>query len=283
MTKPELKTQNDLKNLLQSFKQATEFWIQSININKFDEINGFTTTTIDNPQQELIKLIKLIKAHTTKVGIIFKPTNLFKDPNVAYNTLEELSETLVLTISIINQLENEQQEEEEAEANKEQKKISKISKIFYDEIIDQIKLLFSSIIELNQELIIIINNENEKDKTNEDGEDNDDDDDAGRLISVGKIWSNCDSLDQLLNEGDLGLLTTKIKQSISLLDDGFEEFVTWANNPEEIEDDPFGFSDDEEEEEEEEQDDDNDNDSLHSIIDTKELSEFANKWVKKLN
>lgn len=131
MTKPELKTQNDLKNLLQSFKQATEFWIQSININKFDEINGFTTTTIDNPQQELIKLIKLIKAHTTKVGIIFKPTNLFKDPNVAYNTLEELSETLVLTISIINQLENEQQEEEEeAEANKEQKKISKISKIF---------------------------------------------------------------------------------------------------------------------------------------------------------
>ena len=72
--------------------------IQSININKFDEINGFTTTTIDNPQQELIKLIKLIKAHTTKVGIIFKPTNLFKDPNVAYNTLEELSETLVLTI-----------------------------------------------------------------------------------------------------------------------------------------------------------------------------------------
>ncbi|RLP67397.1 hypothetical protein L150_06207 [Candida albicans Ca529L] len=282
MTKPELKTQNDLKNLLQSFKQATEFWIQSININKFDEINGFTTTTIDNPQQELIKLIKLIKAHTTKVGIIFKPTNLFKDPNVAYNTLEELSETLVLTISIINQLENEQQQEEEAEANKEQKKISKISKIFYDEIIDQIKLLFSSIIELNQELIIIINNENEKDKTNEDGEDNDDDDDAGRLISVGKIWSNCDSLDQLLNEGDLGLLTTKIKQSISLLDDGFEEFVTWANNPEEIEDDPFGFSDDEEEEEEEEQDDDNDNDSLHSIIDTKELSEFANKWVKKI-
>ena len=55
-------------------------------------------------------------------------------------------------------------------------------------------------------MIIIINNENEKDKTNEDGEDNDDDDDAGRLISVGKIWSNCDSLDQLLNEGDLGLL-----------------------------------------------------------------------------
>ena len=93
-------------------------------------------------------------------------------------------------------------------------------------------------------------------------------------------YGQTDSLDQLLNEGDLGLLTTKIKQSISLLDDGFEEFVTWANNPEEIEDDPFGFSDDEEEEEEEEQDDDNDNDSLHSIIDTKELSEFANKWVK---
>lgn len=129
MTKPELKTQNDLKNLLQSFKQATEFWL-SININKFDEINGFTTTTIDNPQQELIKLIKLIKAHTTKVGIIFKPTNLFKDPNVAYNTLEELSETLVLTISIINQLENEQQEEEEAEANKEQKKILRFQKFF---------------------------------------------------------------------------------------------------------------------------------------------------------
>ena len=162
--------------------------IQSININKFDEINGFTTTTIDNPQQELIKLIKLIKAHTTKVGIIFKPTNLFKDPNVAYNTLEELSETLVLTISIINQLENEQKKKK-PKPIKNRRKFLRFQN-FYDEIIDQIKLLFSSIIELNQELIIIINNENEKDKTNEDGEDNDDDDDAGRLISVGKIWSN---------------------------------------------------------------------------------------------
>ncbi|CAX40439.1 conserved hypothetical protein [Candida dubliniensis CD36] len=280
MTVTEPKTQDDLKKLLQSFKQATEFWIQSITINQFNQINGnntTTTTTIENPQQELIKLIKLIKAHTTKVGIIFKPSNLFKDPNVAYNTLEKLSETLVLIISIIIQLENEQQN----------LTTKKISKIFYDEIIDQIKSLFSSIIELNQELINIINNgDNEKDKDDDNDNDNDndnDDDDSGRLISVGKIWSNCDSLDKLLNEGDLGLLTTKIKQSISILEDGFEEFVTWANNPKEIEDDPFGLSDDDDDEEEEEDDEEEEEDnSLQSTIDVKELSEYSLIWVKKI-
>ncbi|KAI5957251.1 hypothetical protein KGF54_000179 [Candida jiufengensis] len=233
MTKP------DLKSLIQSFQDATQYWVNNLNN---EDITKLKASKVSKPLDELLKLVKLVKAHTTKVGIIFKPDTLEKQEQPAYNTLEKLSESLVFTTSVVSQLHSEQQ----------------ISKIFYQEILSQVRLLIESNVELANELMTIY-----QEKTDE-----------GRLVSVGKIWSNCDSLVTLLENGPLALLTNKIKLSVTLIEDGFDEFSEWAKNPEDM-DDAFGFSD-EDDEEDAENEEELDEQQLNKLI------EFAKKWVKKI-
>lgn len=252
------KTRDDLKNLLDSFNEAIKYWLT--NLDNTTKSTG--NSKITDPIDELYKLIKLIKAHVTKVGIIFKPNNLKKDSNVAYNTLEKLSETLVLLISLIQLFKIKQEE---------------ISKIFYDEIFNNVKNLIVSINQLSNELMIIFDQDGDNDE-----DDREEVSDDGRLVGVGRIWSNCDALIKLLDEGAVGLLSNKIKQSILLLDDGFEEFKEWAENPQDMDDDPFGFSDDDEDDDEEEGEEDDRYVNEEPPVDNSEISKFALKWVKKI-
>ncbi|CAD1812633.1 hypothetical protein FOB58_005802 [Candida parapsilosis] len=234
---------NDLKALLASFKDATQYWITNLTSEQISQIKA---SKVDNPLDELSKLVKLIKAHVTKVGIIFKPETLAKQESTAYTTLEKLSESLILLVSVVSQLQAKQ-----------------ISNLFYNEIVHQVRQLIESNHELANELTYIY----------------DEKEDSARLVSVGKIWSNCDSLTTLINNGALNLLTSKIKQSIGLIDDGFEEFVEWVENPVDI-DDPFGLSDDEEHEDDEEKlnSEVESDDEEHSA----ELKAYAEKSLKEI-
>ncbi|CAI5756207.1 unnamed protein product [Candida verbasci] len=216
-----LKTKDDLKSLINSFNEATLYWKDNLN-------KSVNSSNVDNPINELIKLISLIKAHTTKVGIIFKPENVEKDPSAAYNTLEKLSQTLVLLISVIGQL-----------------KQKELSKIYYSEIINQSKSLIVANYEFSSELSL-----------------------DGRLISVGKIWNICDSLTSLLENNNLGFLSFKINQTLSILDDGWDEFVSWCDDPIGQED-PFEIS-------EEDEDDD------YEYMEISELKEYVNYWLNKI-
>ncbi|KAG5418327.1 hypothetical protein I9W82_003855 [Candida metapsilosis] len=230
----------DLKALLVSFKDATSYWVTNLASNQISQIKA---SKVDNPLNELSKLVKLIKAHVTKVGIIFKPETLAKQESTAYTTLEKLSESLILLVSVISQLQAHQ-----------------ISKLFYNEIVHQVTQLIESNHELANELAYIYEEK----------------EDSARLVSVGKIWSNCDALTELISNGALNLLTMKIKQSIGLIDDGFDEFAEWVENPVDM-DDPFGFSDDEEDDGEEldnKEDSDEEDDS--------ELKAYSEKWIKKI-
>ncbi|KAI3406910.2 hypothetical protein KGF56_000202 [Candida oxycetoniae] len=255
----------DLQALITSFQDATKFWIVSLGTDKITQVKA---SKVEDPLGELLKLVKLIKAHTTKVGIVFKPGTLVKEEKTAYSTLEKLSETLIFTVSVIAQL-----------------KAKEISKVFYEEIVIQVKQLIGSSNILANELLSI--------HSSECGSDDDDDSGEGRLVSVGKIWSNCDSLTKLINEGALGLLTEKIKQSIALIDDGFDEFVEWAENPEDI-DDPFGFSDEGETDEDEEKKTDFENEETEEEEEKEkeeenvsneedfELIKYSKKLIKKI-
>lgn len=233
----------DLKALLVSFKDATQYWVANLT---GDRISQIKASKVGNPLDELLKLVKLIKAHVTKVGIIFKPETLAKQESTAYNTLEKLSESLILLVSVISQLQANQ-----------------ISKLFYNEIVHQTTQLIESNHELAIELTYIY----------------DEKEDSARLVSVGKIWSNCDSLTELINNGALNLLTWKIKQSIGLIDDGFDEFVEWVENPVDISD-PFGFSDDEDDNEEGDKFDDEE--KSNDEEDSAELKDYAEKWLKNI-
>ncbi|KAK6461226.1 hypothetical protein DFJ63DRAFT_218968 [Scheffersomyces coipomensis] len=258
------KSKSDLLNLVSSFDEATSFWRESFTASD-NAVSKIQSAKVDKPLQEFTKLIKLIKAHTTKVGIIFKPENIKKDVNPAYKTLKDLSETLVLLVSIIAQL---------------QAKV--ISQLFYDEILLQIKQLLDSNSGFGKELKLIVEDESAEEKETKKDEID------GRLVSVGKIWTICDSLIQLIQDGKFGLLTSKIKLSIDLIEDGYEEFEEWAKNPTEFdEEDPFGFSDDESIEEDEE---DGANpptteaeDESEPDASKEELKAFAQKWSKNID
>jgi len=221
------KDRSDLKKLILSFKEALQYWHTCLegSSNSLSEVKA---AEVSNPLEELDKLAKLIRAHTTKVGIVFKPDTIVKGTDAAFSTLQKLSESLVLIISLISQLEN---------------KI--ISTMFYKEILNGVRLLIESNIQFAEELAAVEVNSGEESQPAL--ESNNDDEIDGRLVSVGKIWSNCDALSKLIKDGELGVLSKKIKQSIILIEDGLDEFEEWAENPDDfdMDDDPFGFSDDE--------------------------------------
>ena len=167
--------------------------------------------------------------------------------------------------------------------------VYKRQQLYYDELLKGIKQLMDSNKELSHELTLIFDSQNDENTENTPSKDSDEMD--KRLVSVGKIWSNCDVLISMINNGALALLTDKIKQSVLLIEDGFEEFAEWTENVEEIDDDPFGFSDDEFSDEESEDDahppvaEDKDNkleDDGENGEDVEELKKFAQLWLKKI-
>lgn len=247
----------DLIKLLDSFSEAIEFWLLSLG-NDEETSSSTSSANVKNPLEELSKLSKLIKAHTTKVGIIFKPSTIEKgEASAAYNTFQKLSESSILLNSVMQQLDQ---------------KI--ISKIFYDELVDCVRLMFGSMKVLVGELREIA----ELQVESEDNQKKDDELDAGskRLVSIGMIWNNCDTLDEILKKGKLGILTAKLKRSIEFIDDGLDEFEEWASDPQEMDDDPFGLGDyDSDEEEEEAAPSKNEDRDLDSLI------KFSQNWLGK--
>jgi hypothetical protein len=257
------KSRQELETLKQEFRSTVEFWIKSLNESDKSDLAQINAAKVEHPKAEVEKLVKLIKAHTTKVGIIFKPENLKNDDvSPAFTTLESLVHSSSLLITVYCQL-----------------KGIAIAQLFYNEIGYALTQLYSSIIGLLDELSVEYVAESELVEKESDG----------RLISVGIVWSNCDNLVKLLQLGELGVLTTKIVENTTLIEDGFEDFVEWAENPEQFDDDdPFGLelSDSEDEDDDEEipktevnpptEDDEDDGGQKEELI------KFAKKWVKQI-
>lgn len=230
---------DELLKLIESYREALQFWESGIGASNSD----IKAAEVSEPLGELAKLAKLIKAHTTKVGIIFKPENLKKDKNAALGTLKKLPETTVLLMSVMPQL-----------------KPSELSNLFYNEITSTVKLLLEVIINFVNELELLVKDEEQH--SNE------------RLVSVGQVWTNCDLLTRLAEGGKIAFLASKTKQSIAIVGDGLEEFEEWAENPEAFDDDPFLLSDEEEEDEIEK--------VPIPESDSEEVLIFAKKWAQKI-
>ncbi|ODV81093.1 uncharacterized protein CANTADRAFT_47373 [Suhomyces tanzawaensis NRRL Y-17324] len=250
------KTREDVQKLLESYSEALQYWLDGLADPK--NASKIKSAKVKAPLDELKKLAKLIRAHTTKVGIIFKPQNLAKDVGPAYTTVLKLSETTVLVISVVVQLQP-----------------GETSHLFYNEVLQQIKQLLAANLGFVGELQAVLDDVDELAK--EDGSKSDEIN--GRLLAVGKIWATCDSLYGLVENGKLGLLTDKIKDNIGLIDDGFEEFEEWCENPQEMDDDPFGLDS----EDEDEDGLDGANPPTESDDESKEeLIKYAKTWLKKI-
>lgn len=221
----------DLSDILKAFHDALEFW--SINLSDKD-LSGIPPAKTQEPLDEVVKIAKLIKAHTTKVGIIFEPSKLKKQTDAAEKTVTDLSKSFVLYMSALAQVSPE-----------------KVSRLFYNEILAKSHDLTASGVAFANELIALEEQAKSGTENNEQNTESTTQVDQ-RLVSVGKLWTNTEDLVKLIEAGNLKFLEKKTRLHLTLIEDGLDEFSEWAENPEEVDDeDPFGleegFSDDEDE------------------------------------
>lgn len=237
-------SEQDLKGLIVSFREGLQLY--QTTLSSPSAISKIKSSNVDIPEQEIIKISKLLFAHATKLGIVFKPK---VSTNAAYKQLKETSSVFLPLISLIGQLKPEV-----------------YSSIFQSQVVENIKKIISShILFLNEVEMMDFSKEFDKNDTKTEG----------RLVSVGMIWDNCKALEDLMKGGKLGLLNKKLNLSIGLIDDAITEFAEWVEDPTVVDDeDPFGlegeFSDDEEKEEKDVPE-----------IDSQTL-EFAQKWNGKV-
>ncbi|OUM53450.1 hypothetical protein BVG19_g2731 [[Candida] boidinii] len=273
-------TKEVVQSALNSLKEIIKFWITSFQgfgkelrerkISK-DYKSLIDSASLANPLEELEKLFKLIHAHSTKLGILFKPVIDNNKKNVILEEIKETNKVLILLTSACAQVQTETI------------KNNSFSFVFSSELNQYVLSLYEIysrfVDELGESLDVT------------EFEDGDTD---NRLICVGQIWESCDSLVKLIKGGQSGVLKRKIKETTSLITDACEELEEWTENPDAGGiDDPFKFNDgddhDEESEDEDSKiptkanDDDNkDQDDEEIDEELKKVVEYGKKWVYKI-
>ncbi|CDO92869.1 unnamed protein product [Kluyveromyces dobzhanskii CBS 2104] len=176
--------------------------------------------------EELGKLSQLIKSNATKLGIISTPDRILSNEDAFKKQLVDLMNVLFYLLSLVPLFHD-----------------SCFTDYFVDNLDQEIVSLILGVHGLSDELLEIVSAdpkafddasvpENEKlSKFLKE-----------RLISIGKIWSQCDRLESLSKRGNLGLLAEYISSSIKLLQDSNEELEEWLEDPV-INSDPFGMND----------------------------------------
>ncbi|PSK37846.1 hypothetical protein C7M61_003091 [Candidozyma pseudohaemuli] len=246
------------EKVLKPFKEALHFWLAMLN--KPTELSTqIPAAQVEDPLREIIKLTKLIKAQTTKVGIVYAPKNILKQSDAVHDTVAELSKTFVFLISALSQLSPE-----------------KVSSLFYTEVAAKSKDLIETAEAFAEELELILKNTEEEDEEAQTNADTVN----PRLLSVGKMWLLCDGIGEFIEKGNIKFLQLKTTLNISLIEDGLDEFEEWVKNPQDMDDDdPFGLDDDFSDEEAPA--DDKEADSGDEA-DNEDIIKFGELWLKQL-
>lgn len=261
--------------VLQALEDALKFWAIQLSATDGDLKKNVPAATVDDPLQELVKITKLIRAHTTKVGIIYEPSKLEKLGDALISTVSDLSKSFVLFLSALAQV-----------------SLDKISLLFYDEIRATALSLVATATSFAGELKVLYENKSTENSEQKPPLDTKLEVDP-RLVSVGKIWNLCDDFTKLVEGGKLKVLEKKTKMHLSLIEDGLDEFAEWAENPEDMDDeDPFGldddFSDDDDEDEDEHDgskppvSDTEDEETTKQVSkDREDLIQYSKLWLQK--
>ncbi|GMM33456.1 hypothetical protein DASC09_007810 [Saccharomycopsis crataegensis] len=245
-----------LEDLNKTFKKSLAAYFHLVSHNGKDDLKKIEAASVDSPLDEFIKISVLIHSNATKLGLVFKYPLPQTNYNAAYKQLKDYFELYALLMSLVSQI------------NKE----NKFSVLFYDTILSTLSTLFSINEFVSEEIASILgfsasSSKEEIEKKNK-----------NRLVVIGKIWNTCDEFKELLQNGELSLLNSELKSSVTLIGDALLDFEAWLENPEEVEDDPFGFDDfsDEEGETKEE---------TNEPVNEAELAEkveIGKKWVEKV-
>ncbi|CDK27377.1 unnamed protein product [Kuraishia capsulata CBS 1993] len=178
-------------------------------------------STVNNALEELGKISKLIRAQTTKLGIVFKPPIKDDTVSTATQTLRETIRYVILLVSLAYQLYVESASYSVIFAKELKDKIVHVITDFRD--------LVNGLDDLVDQYGIVAVNADEVD------------DQSSRLVSVGKVWDGCDAVISTLEGGSHGVLVSRIKETIDIMTDAISELGEWLESPEKLSD-PFDIS-----------------------------------------
>lgn len=174
------------------------------------EIKSTTDLSKSNstPLEELSKLAKMIKAHTTKVGIVCHPDKFKDEANdvAIFKELTALVNVVFFLFSLLPLFYSNKKDQ--------------YAEFFLDQLSINIMRLLNGISQLTDDLDAMI-----ADKFDEVT------DSENRLVSIGMIWASCDALNVLASKGNAGLLCDNIRGSCQLVDDIQIDIEEWLEDP----------------------------------------------------
>ncbi|CCD26757.1 uncharacterized protein NDAI_0I01880 [Naumovozyma dairenensis CBS 421] len=229
------------------------------NIEAIHAISSTTKLVDSSPLIELSKLSKIIKAQSTKIGIIVQPEKIIESNLTAiYKEYKNLVESIFYLLSLLPLFYND--------------KHDTYAKFFLKKLDEPLLSLINALTLLVDETEINLKKEQNSNDTEVV--------DKNRLISIGMIWSVCDTLDDLSKKGNFGLLGDYIKSSSNLVDDVLNDIDEWFEAPELGNDDAFFLDDESDSEEEQEVKGDKDDKEKEDALERMKV--FLKEWQTNL-
>ncbi|AET38613.1 uncharacterized protein Ecym_3105 [Eremothecium cymbalariae DBVPG len=203
------------------------------------DIKSSTQLKDSTPLIELGKLAKLLKAQITKAAILSQKSRIAGNETVLTKQLHELEQSLFYLLSLFPKFH--------------------LSGDYASYLLKQLDETVLALVQCMQQIYVEIKEGNEN------------------LLSVGKLWSLCDELLSISEEGNLGLLKKHISSSTKLVNDTILEIHDWLEDPILEQDDPFGLDGSSGED-----NDGADTDRNVCEVASKEMVEFVQKLERKL-
>lgn len=190
------------------------------NLEAIHNIESKTKLKDSTPLIELSKLSKLLRSHSTKLGIILNP-DTFNEKNheATYKELKAIIDTTFYLFSLLPLF----------------RKGKLYTQLLLSQLDNSILKFLNSLQSLCRELDSKYNNKEF---------------DEERLMCIGMIWSCCDDWDAISKLGNLGMLAESFKSSSKLIRDVIDEVEEFLEDPESNIGQSFDLDDDFDSEEE---------------------------------
>lgn len=223
--------------------------------NKSHDRDSSSVERIDRPLAAFSDVGKLIKAHTTKTGIAFKPP-ITRD--AAVQCIEELNKMVPNLAAIVVGMSDEVDG-------------ALVVKEFESHVRDMYATIKAYAEQLKEavksEDDLLMGNRAPTSKCLTNGE---------TLVMVGEVWQMCDTLVECAAQGSSGILKKKIQEFEQIIEDGQEDLESWIEEDGASSDSFFSFGD---------EDDDSSNSYDGSSGPTKADKEFiasGTEWHQRL-
>lgn len=205
-------------------------------------------STIDDPLKALNDIGSLFEAHTTKLGIIFKPP-LSED--AALKCIEDFIGLFPLLSAVYLQTSELQD-----------------GVLVRSEIRIRLTELCSTSLALGFELLDNVKRNDSPPNVSSNGQ----------LMTIGKVWECSRRLQSLHDLGPQGILSHKIDEFSGILNDAKEDLKSWVEN----DNDDFGWDFSDGEGEDLAHVNNNSNDDNESSLRNEDTIALANKWIDKI-